>query len=148
MCSNLHTNLPTLDIDECSFDSPCQYRCENTQGGYECSCPVGYELDDGKCEGEAYTVSPAIMIIDCIFHSRHWRMRGESVCRRRVLLQRAWLVPVSRIALPVRVLLARQVSNARFLHTAIAIRKHCAPICIIKSFFLPPKHALKTKSTF
>uniref|UniRef100_A0A0N4ZRH8 protein-tyrosine-phosphatase n=1 Tax=Parastrongyloides trichosuri TaxID=131310 RepID=A0A0N4ZRH8_PARTI len=34
------------DIDECSFDAPCQYKCTNLAGGYTCSCPEGYRLNE------------------------------------------------------------------------------------------------------
>ncbi|KHN71012.1 Hemicentin-2 [Toxocara canis] len=37
------------DIDECAFESPCQFECRNTPGGYQCECPEGYELEDGDC---------------------------------------------------------------------------------------------------
>lgn len=44
------------DIDECQKNlglSDCGFRCKNTPGGFECTCPDGYKLkDDGKmCEG-------------------------------------------------------------------------------------------------
>ena len=41
-----------LDIDECatgSFDCPKTSKCLNTEGGYECGCPPGY---DGERVGE------------------------------------------------------------------------------------------------
>uniref|UniRef100_A0A914R6N9 EGF-like domain-containing protein n=1 Tax=Parascaris equorum TaxID=6256 RepID=A0A914R6N9_PAREQ len=38
-----------LYVDECAFESPCQFECRNTPGGYQCECPEGYELDDGDC---------------------------------------------------------------------------------------------------
>jgi len=44
------TGFNCEDIDECSFNSPCQYHCSNTPGGYECTCPTGYVVDDGRCE--------------------------------------------------------------------------------------------------
>uniref|UniRef100_A0A0N5BTT6 Down syndrome cell adhesion molecule-like protein Dscam2 n=1 Tax=Strongyloides papillosus TaxID=174720 RepID=A0A0N5BTT6_STREA len=39
------------DIDECSFDAPCQYQCINLPGSYTCGCPDGYRLDEDnlKC---------------------------------------------------------------------------------------------------
>ena len=39
------------DIDECAADSRLcgQGRCVNTEGGYTCECPAGYEASpDGK----------------------------------------------------------------------------------------------------
>ena len=42
------------DIDECAEDNGhCSHYCANTEGGYNCSCALGYKLnDDGNvCEG-------------------------------------------------------------------------------------------------
>ena len=34
------------DIDECDTDNGgCSHFCNNTDGSYSCSCPVGYELN-------------------------------------------------------------------------------------------------------
>lgn len=42
-----------MDIDECAFDAPCQYKCINKVGGYECICPDSYALDEfGQCVGK------------------------------------------------------------------------------------------------
>ena len=51
-----HT-LP-LDVDECiQAPKPCNFICKNTEGGYLCSCPRGYILqEDGKsCRGDKHT---------------------------------------------------------------------------------------------
>lgn len=41
------------DVDECAFDAPCQHRCENRRGSFQCFCPAGYVLDEfGQCLGE------------------------------------------------------------------------------------------------
>ncbi|VDD90714.1 unnamed protein product [Enterobius vermicularis] len=37
------------DIDECAFDSPCQYECHNSPGNYSCKCPEGYQLIGHQC---------------------------------------------------------------------------------------------------
>lgn len=40
-----------IDIDECEFDLYCDHMCENTYGGYVCSCKRGYKMvDEYKCE--------------------------------------------------------------------------------------------------
>ena len=49
------TSIP--DIDECSNDShgcASNDQCENTAGGYRCTCPQGYKItEDGTtCEGK------------------------------------------------------------------------------------------------
>ncbi|XP_061386675.1 fibrillin-2-like, partial [Musca vetustissima] len=36
------------DIDECSLPGVCQYQCRNTNGSYECLCPKGYRLENGR----------------------------------------------------------------------------------------------------
>ena len=41
-----------LEINEClEQTSGCSHDCENTEGSYLCSCPIGYqlELDDHTC---------------------------------------------------------------------------------------------------
>lgn len=47
------TDTTCMDIDECAFDAPCQYKCLNKVGGYECICPENYALDEfGQCIGK------------------------------------------------------------------------------------------------
>ena len=43
-----------LDIDECNvLNGGCSHYCNNTDGSYYCSCPVGYELVDQQlCKGK------------------------------------------------------------------------------------------------
>ena len=43
-----------LDINECDvFNGGCSHYCNNTDGSYYCSCPVGYELvNELLCEGK------------------------------------------------------------------------------------------------
>ena len=42
----------TVDIDECSINNGgCEKRCLNTPGSFICSCPLGYHMKDGKCQG-------------------------------------------------------------------------------------------------
>lgn len=43
------------DIDECAIPNVCSYRCINTVGGFNCTCPSsGYTLgpDGRSCQGE------------------------------------------------------------------------------------------------
>ncbi|KAI6172894.1 EGF-like domain-containing protein [Aphelenchoides besseyi] len=44
------TENTCYDVDECAFDAPCQYKCINKPGSYECICPPGYVIDElGQC---------------------------------------------------------------------------------------------------
>lgn len=39
-----------LDVDKClSNPCPALATCNNTHGSYICQCPLGYELEKGKC---------------------------------------------------------------------------------------------------
>ena len=43
-----------FDIDECAVDNGgCSYGCQNLQGRYICTCPIGFELDrtQKNCKG-------------------------------------------------------------------------------------------------
>jgi len=55
-CIESNLNILILDIDECRDDrlNHCGFRCENTEGGFHCACPQGYQLrTDGRmCEGK------------------------------------------------------------------------------------------------
>lgn len=54
------TVSPPLDVDECiQAPKPCNFICKNTEGGYLCSCPRGYILqEDGKsCRGNTLNKS-------------------------------------------------------------------------------------------
>ncbi|KAM3729101.1 Hemicentin-2 [Dirofilaria immitis] len=37
------------DIDECVFNLPCKYECENVEGSYKCLCPEGYKVEENNC---------------------------------------------------------------------------------------------------
>ena len=51
--SAIHT---LVDIDECSSSTTngCEHFCTNLAGSYECSCEVGYQLDNDamNCTGQ------------------------------------------------------------------------------------------------
>ena len=55
--SYMHINLLCLDQNECATvnNGGCSQLCTNTNGSYECSCVLGYELNaDGfSCNGNA-----------------------------------------------------------------------------------------------
>ncbi|KYO18159.1 HEG-like protein 1 isoform A [Alligator mississippiensis] len=44
------TSSHTTDVDEClSNPCPAMATCNNTQGSFVCKCPLGYQLEKGKC---------------------------------------------------------------------------------------------------
>ncbi|KAM4012892.1 complement C1s subcomponent-like [Anomaloglossus baeobatrachus] len=51
----------TVDVDECKLSNPCSHFCNNYIGGFFCSCPPEYELQEdqstcgGNCSGGLYT---------------------------------------------------------------------------------------------
>lgn len=65
-CDALNENCFLLisfeDVDECAEadQGGCEFKCSNYEGGYYCSCDVGYRLmdDDKSCEGKFTTTLP------------------------------------------------------------------------------------------
>ena len=50
--ADLIMHAHVLDVNECD-ESPCEQRCNNTEGSYECSCGDGYEItDEGSCDSK------------------------------------------------------------------------------------------------
>ncbi|KAM9286910.1 LOW QUALITY PROTEIN: protein HEG homolog 1 [Morus bassanus] len=48
--TGLRTSSPAADVDKClSNPCPALATCNNTRGSYICRCPLGYELEKGKC---------------------------------------------------------------------------------------------------
>ncbi|RLW04842.1 hypothetical protein DV515_00005644 [Chloebia gouldiae] len=46
----LKTSPPATEVDKClSNPCPALATCNNTHGSYICQCPLGYELEKGKC---------------------------------------------------------------------------------------------------
>ncbi|XP_061329203.1 protein HEG homolog 1 isoform X6 [Pezoporus flaviventris] len=46
----LRMSSPATDVDKClSNPCPALATCNNTHGSYICQCPLGYELEKGKC---------------------------------------------------------------------------------------------------
>ena len=49
------TTIHYTDVDECTAGQhTCSHICSNTEGSYNCSCPIGFQLDDDNrtCTGE------------------------------------------------------------------------------------------------
>ncbi|KAL3989826.1 Immunoglobulin I-set domain family protein [Acanthocheilonema viteae] len=42
-------NETCQDINECVFNFPCKYECENIEGSYKCLCPKGYRVEQNNC---------------------------------------------------------------------------------------------------
>ncbi|XP_066046388.1 protein HEG homolog 1 isoform X2 [Chamaea fasciata] len=48
--ARLRTSPPATEVDKClSNPCPALATCNNTHGSYICQCPLGYELEKGKC---------------------------------------------------------------------------------------------------
>ncbi|XP_014795167.1 PREDICTED: protein HEG homolog 1 isoform X2 [Calidris pugnax] len=48
--TGLRTSSPATDVDKClSNPCPALATCNSTRGSYVCQCPLGYELEKGKC---------------------------------------------------------------------------------------------------
>ena len=65
-CAALFYNA---DINECQLAPPiCEHNCTNYEGSYECSCNVGYELDDDMrtCNGKIVHAYSYIYMHACI----------------------------------------------------------------------------------
>ncbi|XP_050195701.1 protein HEG homolog 1 isoform X2 [Myiozetetes cayanensis] len=46
----LRTSSPATDVDKClSNPCPALATCNNSHGSYVCQCPLGYEMEKGKC---------------------------------------------------------------------------------------------------
>ena len=50
--------LYLLDVDECKMNHMCDYGCQNTIGGYKCTCPPHKVLDmSGRmCRGQSFKI--------------------------------------------------------------------------------------------
>ncbi|CAL1537091.1 unnamed protein product, partial [Lymnaea stagnalis] len=52
-------NTHCTDLNECNYSGFCDQKCENTDGGYRCSCAAGYDLvDKGSCQIAAKSIKP------------------------------------------------------------------------------------------
>jgi hypothetical protein len=67
---NLQFDFVCLDINEC--ESPeiyhCYGNCTNTQGGYDCQCPLGFQGNASKlngCQGK-YQIYYSFMFISSV----------------------------------------------------------------------------------
>ncbi|XP_034450998.1 sushi domain-containing protein 1 isoform X5 [Hippoglossus hippoglossus] len=61
---------PTMvceDIDECRITGLCGDggRCRNLEGSFECSCQVGYQVDDGTEPFHPYRDKASCKVVDC-----------------------------------------------------------------------------------
>ena len=61
--------LHYTDIDECEDDSTlCEQMCNNTIGGYDCSCQEGYQPLEGtgQCEGMYQVIEQAVTVVTIV----------------------------------------------------------------------------------
>lgn len=50
-----HSNFFLLDIDECMNDTLCEHFCNNTIGGYVCTCENGFKIvNTNQCSSECF----------------------------------------------------------------------------------------------
>ncbi|XP_048808721.1 protein HEG homolog 1 [Lagopus muta] len=48
--AGMRSTSPATDVDKClSNPCPALATCNNTHGSYVCQCPLGYEMEKGKC---------------------------------------------------------------------------------------------------
>ncbi|XP_015724199.1 protein HEG homolog 1 isoform X2 [Coturnix japonica] len=48
--AGMRSTSPATDVDKClSNPCPALATCNNTRGSYVCQCPLGYEMEKGKC---------------------------------------------------------------------------------------------------
>ncbi|POI34785.1 hypothetical protein CIB84_001463, partial [Bambusicola thoracicus] len=48
--AGMRSKSPATDVDKClSNPCPALATCNNTRGSYVCQCPLGYEMEKGKC---------------------------------------------------------------------------------------------------
>ena len=75
--------LLSLDINECSTNNGgCNQTCTNTNGSYECSCNIGFNLADNNhdCDGTLYY---NVMYYHCIVISDINECNtGEHLCEQ------------------------------------------------------------------
>ncbi|XP_067405707.1 protein HEG homolog 1 [Emydura macquarii macquarii] len=63
------------DVDECLFNPcPALATCNNTQGSYVCKCPLGYQLEKGKCNLVRTFVSQVPLKLN-ITHEKYSELR-------------------------------------------------------------------------
>ena len=81
-CALTTVSSSYTDINECAASpSPCEHRCINNPGSYECSCNIGYELhnDQENCFG-----MHVCSVLCHLFHS------VESIICRQLLNLTLW----------------------------------------------------------
>lgn len=81
VCVILHVLcILSSDVHECNGLSPCEQRCNNTIGSYNCSCDVGYSLarDMHSCLGiQIFSIAYVVLILELLSNYRATTVHGH-----------------------------------------------------------------------
>lgn len=59
---SLNYGKQCADVDECAFENKCSQFCNNTKGGYRCSCASGYSLEPDQITCKAASGRPMLIV--------------------------------------------------------------------------------------
>lgn len=113
------------DIDECSYNAPCDYECINLEGGYDCKCPPGYELTEDGCYGNQK-----------LWRKLYWAPFQTSMSATRSDVRQERLVSISSEAMNASMIHVQQTTLSLMIGT-VNRRVRTAPCCQFKFICWP-----------